>query len=234
MRTTSTASARLAGITYIGASAGFLVVFSWLAAHFGYPDVLDHPAQEVLPNLLTLGNDGRAVWAIYAVLPMLLVPAVIGGANALRVDDRDRSAATLAIALQVLSSLAMTIGLARWSTLQWELAEAFTTASPDMQRTFAATSDALNSFLGNAIGEFVGELALYGSFAALALLLHRRGAHLMTGLAAVTALAGWVGMFRNMTPAVDAFAAASNLLLPAFLIAFGVWLAVGRRGVRAA
>jgi hypothetical protein len=31
-------------------------------------------------------------------------------------------------------------------------------------------------------------------------------------------------MWRNVTPAVDAVAAANNLLLPAWMIGFGVWL----------
>ena len=64
---------RLAGATYVAASVGFLIVFSWLASHFGYPDVLDLPAADVLPRLLSLGGAGRAVWAVYAVLPLMLI-----------------------------------------------------------------------------------------------------------------------------------------------------------------
>jgi hypothetical protein len=87
--------------------------------------------------------------------------------------------------------------------------------------------DALNAYLGNAIGEFVGELALYASFAAFAVALWRIGGRKMAVLGAVTAVFGLTGMFRNITPAVQLAADVTNLLLPFFLIAFGV--AVMRR-----
>lgn len=222
-------SARLGGATYVLASVGFLLVFAWLASHFGYPDVLDRPASAVLPDLLALGRTGRAVWAVYALLPLLLVPAVVAVLPALRHEARDHSAALLAVVLQVVSSLAMTLGLARWSTLQWRLAEAYRDAAGDADRAvIAATSDALNALLGNAMGEFVGELTLFGSFAALAVLLQRRGARWLAALAWLTAVTGWVAMFRNVTPAVDAASALPNTLLPLFLIVLGVW--VIRRG----
>jgi hypothetical protein len=36
-------------------------------------------------------------------------------------------------------------------------------------------------------------------------------------------------MWRNVTPAVDAVAAANNYLLPAWMIGFGVWLVIASR-----
>lgn len=60
----SPVAARVAGALYLSASAGFLLMFAWLAQHFGYPDVLERHASEVLPHLLSLGTDGRAVWAV--------------------------------------------------------------------------------------------------------------------------------------------------------------------------
>lgn len=112
-------AARLGGATYIAASVGFLVVFSWLAARFGYPDVLDQPAAEVLPKLLALGGSGRAVWIIYALLPLTLIGASVGAADALRhPDGRNATALRLGVLLQVVAAIAMTLGLARWSTAQ--------------------------------------------------------------------------------------------------------------------
>jgi hypothetical protein len=47
-----------------------------------------------------------------------------------------------------------------------------------------------------------------------------------------TGVLGLIGMWRNVTPAVDAVAAINNYLLPAWMIAFGVWLiVVSRRSV---
>jgi hypothetical protein len=229
MRRPTITSARAAGVLYVIASLGFLIVFSWLAARFGYPDVLDGRAPDVLPRLLALGGAGRAVWVVYAVLPLLLIPAAVGAAAALRTDgDVGPPALDLAVLLQVVSSLAMTLGLARWSTAQWVLAEAWPHADASQRVALAAIFDALNAYLGNGIGEFVGELALYGSISSFGAVLANRGAWRMAGFAGVAALAGWIGMFRNMTTLVQPAADLSNLLLPVFLIAFGVSLVCTR------
>lgn len=215
-------AARLGGAAYIGASLGFLAVFSWLAVNFGYPDVLDRPAGEVLPQLLALGEPGRVAWIIYAILPLVLIGGAVGAADSLRhPGGRTSAAISFGVLLQVVSALAMTLGLARWSTAQWALAEAWPLADEAQQLMLAAVFDALNSYLGNAIGEFVGELTLYGSFATFALVLWRIGRRKMAVFAVLTAVAGLLGMFRNMTSLVQPAADLSNVLLPAFLIAFG-------------
>ena len=77
-------AARAGGWSLIAAAIGFMAVFSYLAARFSYPDVLDGPPADVLPRLIALGSSGRAVWAIYAFLPLLLIPAGVGAYAALR------------------------------------------------------------------------------------------------------------------------------------------------------
>jgi len=62
---------RVGGLCLAGGAVAFLVVFSYLAANFNYPDVLDGPAATVLPSLLATGARGRLVWTIYAFLPMI-------------------------------------------------------------------------------------------------------------------------------------------------------------------
>ncbi len=220
---------RLAGATYVAASVGFLIVFSWLANRFGYPDVLDLPAAEVLPRLLSLGGTGRAVWAVYALLPLMLIPAAAGAVGALkRADGRSDTAVRIGVLLQVFSALCMTLGLARWSTAQWSLAISWQLADAAQRVGLAATFDVLNVFLGNGIGEFVGELTLYGSFLAFAIALHHNGAKKVAALGAITAVAGWIGMFRNITPSVQLAADVTNVLLPLFLIVFGISLLRGK------
>jgi hypothetical protein len=49
------------GISLIGGALAFLGVFSYLAARFQYPAVLDGSAPEVLPALLATRTTGRAV-----------------------------------------------------------------------------------------------------------------------------------------------------------------------------
>ncbi len=77
-------AARAGGLALAAAAVLFVAVFSYLAAAFGYPDVLDGRAADVLPRLLALGDPGRAAWAGYAVLPLLLAPAGVGARTALR------------------------------------------------------------------------------------------------------------------------------------------------------
>ena len=61
---------RIGGFALIFAAIAFMGVFSYLAAEFNYPEVLDGRAADVLPALLATGHAGRAVWAIYALLPL--------------------------------------------------------------------------------------------------------------------------------------------------------------------
>ena len=147
---------RTAGLLLASGALGFVAVFAWLADAFGYPDVLDLPASEVLPALLAGGPALRAVWAIYAILPLSIVSAawMARGRLGLR-RDHDR----WATAAGVLAGLAMTLGLARWSTLQWWLAERWAESGAD-HAALAARFDSLNLVLGNAIGEALGEIAL--------------------------------------------------------------------------
>jgi isocitrate/isopropylmalate dehydrogenase len=71
----------------LGAIA-FLAVFSYLAARFDYPEVLDGSASDVLPKLLALP------WAVIAAISMML-------------------------------------GLMRWPSVQWHLAQLQASATPE-------------------------------------------------------------------------------------------------------
>lgn len=77
------ATIRWGGIALIGGAIAFLGVFSFLAARFDYPDVLDGTAADVLPRLLATGATGRAVWALYGFLPLIWIPAGVAAFEAL-------------------------------------------------------------------------------------------------------------------------------------------------------
>src|ERR1043165_9263403 len=72
------------GLALIGGAIAFLGVFSYLAARFHYPQILNGNAQDVLPALLATGASGRAAWALYSVLPLVFIPAGAGAFEALR------------------------------------------------------------------------------------------------------------------------------------------------------
>jgi hypothetical protein len=236
----SDAAVRAGGIALIGGAIAFLGVFMFLAARFDYPAVLDGSAADVLPKLLATGLAGRAVWALYAFLPLIFVPAGIGAFYALR-PVREGSART-AMFFAVLAAISMMLGLLRWPSIHWELANAFAAGGPADRATIAAVFAGLNSYLGNYIGEFLGELSFNVFFLLSALAMLAAGARFprwMGYIGALTAVAGLVGMFRNVTDVVDPVAEVNNYLLPAWMIVFGVGLLryrpaanEGVRGVR--
>ena len=212
---------RAGGWSLILGAVAFMAVFSYLAARFDYPAILDGPAETVLPHLLATGSTGRAVWAIYAFLPLVWIPAGAGAYLALRRSHPGSS--LLALQCAVVAALAMMLGLMRWPTVHWRLAQLYATADSSQRAVLDALFDGLNTYLGNYLGEFLGELAFNAFFllTGWALLQTRRVAVL--GL--VAGLAGLVGMFRNVTEAVAPVAAVNNYLLPAWMIVFGVVLA---------
>jgi hypothetical protein len=216
---------RVGAVSLIGGAIAFVAVFAFLAARFDYPDILDGPAARVLPQLLEMKGLGRAVWALYALLPLIWIPAGVGAFHALR-DVREGSM-RLAMLFATVGALSMMLGLMRWPSIHWELAQAYIAGTPDTRNTLAAIFDGLNAFLGNYIGEFLGELSvnLFFLLAALAMLQPETGFPRWMGfLGVAAALIGLVGMFRNVTPLVDPVAEVNNYLLPLWMIVFGVGL----------
>ena len=216
---------RLGALALIGGAVAFLAVFTFLAARFDYPDILDGPAAQVLPRLLEMGRTGRAVWALYALLPLIWIPAGVGAFHALR-DVREGSM-RLAMLLATVGAVSMMLGLMRWPSIHWELAQAYIAGAPDTRTALVAIFDGLNAFLGNYVGEFLGELSvsLFFLLSALAMLQPQTGFPRWMGfLGVTTALIGLVGMFRNVTPLVDPVAEVNNYLLPLWMIVFGIGL----------
>jgi hypothetical protein len=218
------AAVRMGGWALILAAILFTATFSYLAATFDYPDVLDRPAAEVLPRLVALGTMGRAVWSLYALIPLLLTPAGVGAAMALR--DTAPGAARTGAVFAVISGFSMMLGLLRWPSIHWELGRVYATASLTERASLDAVFAGLNSYLGNFVGEFVGELALNLFFLLTAYAMLRsvqRSRWLGIG-GVVASLIGFVAMFRNVTPAVSLVADANNVVLPLWLVILGVAL----------
>jgi hypothetical protein len=220
------------GIALVGGAVTFLGVFSYLAARFHYPEVLEGSAQDVLPAFLATGTSGRVAWALYGVLPLVFIPGGVGAFEALR----ERASGPMRAGLQfaLLAAVSMMLGLMRWPSVHWELARAWRAAGEGDRLVLAAVFDGLNRYLGNFIGEFVGELSFSVFFvlSGVGLLRHERAPRWLSWWGIATGVAGLIGMWRNVTPAVDAVAAANNYLLPAWMIGFGLWLVIVSRTKR--
>jgi hypothetical protein len=215
----------IGGGSLIAATLLFSVVFVYLARSFGYPDVLDLPAAEVLPRLLALGPAGRAVWVLYGLIPLLLVPTALGVHAAAR--QAAPLAARAALITAVLSALTMMAGLLRWPSLHWQLALAYADASPGAREAIAATFAATNSYLGNFVGEFLGELFLNAFFLFTSIALTRAASASSRWLLVVgssASLLGGLAMLRNATSWVEPIAELNNVVLPIWMLILGVVL----------
>jgi hypothetical protein len=218
---------RLAGSTLIATSLGFVVVFDYLARHFGYPEVLEGAADRVLPALVAAGATMRGVWALYALLPSgVALAAILAFPLFRRAGD---SAARLGLVAAIVATLAMTAGLMRWPTINHVLGRAFVAASADQRRVLAAVFDAGNLYLGTVTGEFIGELALSLWFLTLGLAIVRGvGIPRWVGYAGTfTAVGIGAGAFRNVSSLVVPIAAVNNVLLPLWMIVLGIALVRG-------
>lgn len=214
---------RAGGLAFIVGALAFVGVFSYLAATFNYPAVLEGQASEVLPDLRAGGDTMRAVWALYALLPLFLVPGAVG-AWAACPDQRPRM--TLALVLASLASLSMCLGLMRWPSVHWAMAGVYADADASVQQTLAVLFDGLNLYLGNYIGEFLGETLLAAFFLLTGLSVQAQGPYprwLAWGGIGF-ALLFFVGAFRNVMPSVQGIADINNALLPLWMIALGAGL----------
>jgi hypothetical protein len=213
------------GFCLIAGALAFMGVFGFLAARFNYPQVLDGDAAQVLPSLLATGSTGRYVWAIYGFLPLIWIPAGVGAFQALR-NTRDGSM-RIAMLFAVIAALSMMLGLLRWPSIHWTMAQAYINGTEADKAAISAVFAGLNSFLGNYIGEFLGELSfsIFFLLSGLAMLApSARFPRWVGALGVLTAVAGFVGMFRNVSTAVAPVAAVNNYLLPLWMIVFGIVL----------
>jgi len=86
--------------------------------------------------------------------------------------------------------------------------------------------DGLNRYLGNYLGEFVGELILNAFFllSGRAMLKTDAIPRWMGWFGIASGVLGWVAMWRNVTDVVGLAADLNNIVLPLWMIVFGIGL----------
>lgn len=215
---------RIGGCALVVAAVAFTGVFTYLAVQFNYPEGLDAAAAEALPALLAMGTSGRAVWALYGLLPLLLIPAAVGADAAFAPSSR--GGMRLGTLMATVAAVTMMLGLLRWPSIQWELAVAFSHATDEGRIVLSAAFDGLNRYLGNYLGEFVGELSLNAFFilSGRAMLKTDDFPRWMAWLGIASGVLGWVAMWRNVTDVVGFAAELNNMVLPLWMIVFGIGL----------
>lgn len=153
------ASPRLvAGSLLVAVPAVFMAGFTGLQMSFGYPDVLRHPAGEVLTQFAAGGADLHLYWyAMFASALALIAAAISTG---LLYWERDRLVAGLSIGFGALAGLVQALGLLRWVILIPGLASHYVApgATELSQAMDVAIFDFANQYLGAGVGEHVGYL----------------------------------------------------------------------------
>ncbi|MBX7059117.1 MAG: DUF4386 domain-containing protein [Leptospirales bacterium] len=220
---------RITGGLLILAALGFIVVFSLLAAWFDYPQILERGAGEALPLLQKGGAGLHAVWIVYALIPFLILPVAAGLE---RILSQSASAA-IGARFAVPAVLFLVLGLARWPSLNYLLAEHFASASPGdaAQMQAALLFDAGNRYLGNYLGELAGELCLNSWFLFTALGMRGSASfpRWLSAFGMLTAVVGLVSALRIVLPQLEPLSNVSNLLLPLWLLGLGGYLMRGPR-----
>jgi hypothetical protein len=212
---------RWGGAALISAAIAFSAVFTILAMRMGYPDVLDLPVDKVYPKLVEGGEALRVVWFIYAFIPFALLPTAFGARAAFPEQPLKMQAA---VVLASLAALFMFLGLIRWPTVHWVLAQS--TNTPSATLILTPWFDAINLLLGNLIGEFAGEMALAGFFllVSLAIVGVKGWIRWLGYFGAAFSVALMLGAWRNAWSVVQPITDATNFILPLYMTALGVSL----------
>ena len=201
---------RLLGLATIGEALLFNLAFARLAARFDYPDILRHPAEEVLARFAAGGPGLILDWYGLAASALLMVPVALG--LALRgpaLGPRQVAAAILGS----LAGLVQAIGLLRWVFAVPALAA--------LPQADAATFAVLNQWGGVAIGEHIGALATAGFLIAMApLVTGRIAAALARSSAALMVLGAGEGLLLALGRDGAAFGLAAML----GFLGFSGWL----------
>ena len=149
-------SHRIGGVLAIVASLIIFVPLIVLGAAIGWPGSLDDPAAEALPRLLENESAVRLGYIVYLAYSVLLLPV---GIAITRWADGGRTAistgALIAMGFAVVSSGMRTIGIIRWLSAMFPLADAWESADATEQTIIAIQFEALNNY-GGAIGELLG------------------------------------------------------------------------------
>lgn len=148
----------LSGALMIAVPVVFATGFTGLQMVFEYPDILRHPAGEVLTRFAEGGVELHLFWYAMMAAALAFIPAAI--ALALHYWKSNPTIAAFSAGFGILGGLVQALGLLRWVMLVPALAATY--VAPDAteaQKDIAvALFDAANRYLGMGVGEHLGYL----------------------------------------------------------------------------
>lgn len=194
-----------------------------LGAAINWPDSLDYPASQLLPELIEQEGAVRFGYIAYLIYSILFVVSMFM-LTKLSAGKAMASMFGIILAFAVASTTARSIGIVRWLVPMPQLAESWNSAATDQERyAISVTYDSLNLF-GGTVGEVLG-VSIFAALSLLAISI----AFLRDGLPK------WIGIFGLVS--VAALLATTTELMgfepDTFVLVFGttaiqLWfLAVG-------
>ncbi len=225
---------KAAGIFLIAVPAVFTAGFTGLQMTFNYPDILRHPAGEVLTRFAAAGWDVHVYWYAMMAAALGMIPASI--LTALHFWKRDTTLSSLSAAIGVLAGLVQALGLIRWVVLLPGLASAYVApGATEIDRGMsAAIFDATNLYLGVGVGEHLGYL-FTGVWTLLVAALIFPGHRILSVAGAALSLAVMAGMLEPFgVPGAAAINAIGFSLWALWALLLGVALLLRRTAAVAA
>ena len=132
--------------------------FTGLQITFEYPDILRHPAGDVLTKFAAGRADLHAYWYMMFAAGIALLPAAIG--LTIIYWKANPFGAAMIGTFGVLAGLVQSLGLLRWTVLVPRLAANYTApGASELDKALAASAfDSANAYLGMGVGEHMGYL----------------------------------------------------------------------------
>ena len=144
------------GLALIGESLLIFVPLIVLGAAIGWPASLDDPADIALPRLLENEAAVRFGYLAYLAYSVLFLPIAVFATEWLTRAGTKTTAIRIAIGMATASAALRAIGIVRWLSTMFPLAEQWQdSTSSASQDTLAIQFEATNNF-GGAIGEQLG------------------------------------------------------------------------------
>lgn len=183
-----------------------------------WPNSLNFAPKEVLPLILSKIDQVRLGYGVYLIYSLVWAP--IGAAVAwvaLSSNTRTGTFFTLAIAFVVASAMARAIGIIHWLTASTALAEAHSTATPEVVTSIEMMQMAVNQW-GGAIGELLGVsiFTIFWLISVSVMIIRNDG---------LPKWLGWAGLIAAPIlghPAIKLFGMEANLFLATILVT--LWL----------
>jgi hypothetical protein len=221
----------LLGTAALLLAIGFNLPFAGLAAQFDYPDILRHPAGEVLEAFAAGGPALVLTWYAFALSAVALI--FFAPALALGTADWTRrpGLAVAAALVGALAGLAQAIGLMRWVFVIPGMATAYADPATDAatRAALAAGFDLLNRWGGVAVGEHLGQMltVVWVALAALQAWSLRLPLSRLAAAPAVLAVLGiTLGLGEGLSLALGREAPVLGMVAVAGFLALSLWLVI--------